>query len=81
MLDFQENQLVLTPSGNLHLFKMQNANSIRDFIIKITAAGYDPSLLDDYLLTQNLNIKIFSVLDDVNDFFAFCDNYYNSFKI
>lgn len=73
--DFQEYQL--TKRAEVELFKEDNADLIADFIIALESVCYDPSLLDDFLMAQNLhdkpqelltlyNFEIFGSLYDCN---------------
>lgn len=51
--DFQEYKL--TKKGEVALFKEDNIDLLTDFILTLESACYDPSLLDDFLMAQNLH--------------------------
>ena len=53
--DFQEYKL--TKKGEVALFKEDNIDLLTDFILTLESACYDPSLLDDFLMAQNLHDK------------------------
>lgn len=69
--DYRETRL--SDFGKLRLFKIDNAKEIRRFIEILKAMRYDTRLLDDFLIKQDLDMPVWSVLDLVKlDEFCNC---------
>ncbi len=69
--DYRETRL--SDFGKLRLFKIDNVEEIRRFI-EILSMRYDTSLLDDFLIKQDLDMPVWSVLDLVK-LEEFCNCY------
>ena len=64
----------LSDYGKLKLFKVDYANEIARFIEELKSMRYDTSLLDDFLLKQDLEMPIWSILN-VEALDKFCNDY------
>jgi hypothetical protein len=70
--DYRETRL--SDFGKLRLFKIDNVEEIRRFIEILKSMRYDTSLLDDFLIKQDLDMPVWSVLDLVK-LEEFCNCY------
>lgn len=70
--DYRETRL--SDFGKLRLFKIDNVEEIRRFIEILKSMRYDTSLLDDFLIKQDLDMPVWSVLDLVK-LEEFCNRY------
>ncbi len=59
--DYRE--IKLSCFGKLKLFKIDNAEEIKRFIEILKSMRYDTNLLDDFLIKQDLDMPVWSVLD------------------
>ncbi len=69
-LDSEKCGYQLSKRGRLLIFKIQNRERIQTFANCLKALRYDSSLLDEYLLTQDLN-KPLSLIFNIVSFNAF----------
>lgn len=70
--DYRETRL--SQYGNLRLFKIDYAKELARFIEELKSLRYDISILDDYLIMQNLELPVWTILD-VAKIDEFCNNY------
>lgn len=70
----------LSDFGKLRLFKLDHAEEIRRFIEILKSLRYDPNLLDDFLIKQDLDMPVWSVLDLVK-LVEFCNCYDRSITV
>lgn len=70
--DYREIRLSIF--GKLRLFKIDNEEEIRRFTDILKSMRYDINLLDDFLIKQDLDLPIWSVLDLVK-LDKFCNDY------
>ncbi len=70
--DYRE--ITLSHFGKLRLFKNDNAKEIAKFIEILKSMRYDTSLLDDFLIKQDLDMPVWSILD-LEKLNEFCNCY------
>lgn len=66
--------IALSDYGNVRLFKANNEKELQRFTEELKSLRYDISLLDDFLLTQDLTLPIWSILNTEN-LEQFCKDY------
>lgn len=64
----------LTDLGKVRLFKLNNKRKIDAFIEQLESKGYDTSLLDDFLIVQDLSLPIPAILN-LENLEIFCSQY------
>ena len=67
-------ELQLSQKGLLQLFKLNYGEEIKNFKGILKALRYDETLLDDFLLAQNLSLPVAFVLK-IENFDQFCSTY------
>lgn len=77
-LDYKE--ISLSNKGELKLFKKDNKKEIEDFTTMLKLLKYDVTLLDDFLLTQDLSLPAWAILN-VSDLDRFCNYYDRASKV
>lgn len=66
--------IALSDYGNVRLFKVNNEKELQRFTEELKSLRYDISLLDDFLLTQDLTLPVWSILNTEN-LEQFCKDY------
>ncbi|MBQ2873218.1 MAG: hypothetical protein IJE89_04405 [Bacilli bacterium] len=66
--------IALSEYGKLRLFKINNSNEIDRFIEVLKTLRYDIDLLDDFLLKQDLDMPVLSILN-IENLESFCHTY------
>lgn len=64
----------LSDSGRVALFKLNNADEIERFTEELKILRYDTSLLDDFLLKQDLEFPVWNILS-IENLEQFCKDY------
>ena len=64
----------LSQYGRLKLFKIDNSEDISRFVEELKSLRYDVSLLDDFLLKQDLELPIWNILN-IENLEQFCNDY------
>lgn len=70
--DYEE--IYLTQLGRMRLFYLDYSAEIEEFEKMLGSEGYDSSLISDFLMTQNLTLGVYEVLN-LDNFFNFCNTY------
>ncbi len=70
--DYQEIQL--TSIGKARIFKLTYKEQVEEFIELLKNNGYDYSLIDSFLRTQDFNKEVYEILN-IDNFLLYCSTY------